>query len=80
MNYITQDSVWELIINKFKEFRNNENILSQGLPVLKSYKKTQKASQILNWWSEVEQLSIVQTLDYSHMFTTDIQAIVRQEY
>lgn len=72
VNYITQDSVWELIINKFKEFRSNEKILSQGLPVLKSYKKTQKASQILNWWSEVEQLSIVQTLEYSHMFTTDI--------
>lgn len=45
VNYITQDSVWELITNKFKEFRSNEKILSQGLPVLKSYKKTQKANE-----------------------------------
>lgn len=72
VNYITQNNVWELIKNRFQDFRKNENILSQGIPVLKSYKKNQQATQVSNWWNEVEQLSIEQALEYSYLFTTDI--------
>lgn len=72
VNYITQDDVWKLIKNKFKEFQNNKNILSKGIPVLKSYRKNQQASQVTSWWGEVEQLSIEQALEYSYLYTTDI--------
>jgi len=72
VNYITQDDVWKLIKDKFKEFQKNKNILSQGIPVLKTHRKNQQSSQILNWYSEVEQLSIEQALEYSYLYTTDI--------
>lgn len=72
VNYITQKDVWELIKNKFNEFQKNKNILSKGIPVLKSYKKNQQASQVITWWEEVEQLSIEQALEYSYLYSTDI--------
>lgn len=72
VNYITQNSVWNLIKKRFKEFQSNDNILSQAIPVLKSPKKKQQASQVLNWWNEVEQLSLEQALEYSYLFSTDI--------
>ncbi len=72
VNYITQDDVWKLIKNRFEKFQANENILSKAIPVLNLPKRNQKASQISNWWNEVEQLSIEQTLDYSYLFLTDI--------
>lgn len=72
VNYITQDNVWELIKSRFEVFQKNEKILSKGIPVLKSPKKKQQASQVLNWWNEVEQLSLEQALEYSYLFSTDI--------
>lgn len=72
VNYITQKDVWELIKDRFSEFQKNEKILSKGIPVLKSYKKKQQASQVSTWWEEVEQLSIEQSLEYSYLFSTDI--------
>ena len=72
VNYITQDHVWKLIKKQFKKFQKNEKISSKGIPVLKSPKKKQKASQVANWWNEVEQLSLEQALEYSFLFSTDI--------
>ena len=48
-NYITQEKVWKLIKKRFKSFQKNEKILSKGLPVLKSYKHNQQASQVITW-------------------------------
>ena len=72
VNYITQENVWKLIKNRFKKFQKNEKIASKGIPVLKSPKKKQQASQVANWWNEVEQLSLEQALEYSFLFSTDI--------
>ena len=72
VNYITQDHVWKLIKKQFKKFQKNEKISSKSIPVLKSPKKKQQASQVANWWNEVEQLSLEQALEYSFLFSTDI--------
>ncbi|MBQ2983453.1 MAG: RNA-directed DNA polymerase [Candidatus Gastranaerophilales bacterium] len=72
VNYITQDHVWKLIKKQFKKFQKNKKISSKGIPVLKSPKKKQQASQVANWWNEVEQLSLEQALEYSFLFSTDI--------
>lgn len=72
VNYITQDHIWKLIKKQFKTFQKNEKISSKGIPVLKSSKRKQQASQVSNWWNEVEQLSLEQALEYSFLFSTDI--------
>ena len=72
VNYITQDSVWKLIKSRFKVFAKNKNISCKGIPVLNLPKKGQQASQVANWWNEVEQLSLEQALEYSYLFSTDI--------
>lgn len=72
VNYITQAKVWKLIKTRFNTFQKNGNILSKGIPVLNFSKKKQQASQVLNWWNEVEQLSLEQALEYSYLFSTDI--------
>ena len=59
----------EKIKNRFKKFQKNEKIASKGIPVLKSPKKKQQASQVANWWNEVEQLSLEQALEYSFLFS-----------
>lgn len=72
VNYITQDHIWKLIKKQFKTFQKNEKISSKEIPVLKSSKRKQQASQVSNWWNEVEQLSLEQALEYSFLFSTDI--------
>ena len=72
VNYITQDHVWKLVKKQFKTFQKNEKISCKGIPVLKSPKRKQQASQVGNWWNEVEQLSLEQALEYSFLFSTDI--------
>lgn len=70
---ITKEENWNIILNKFKEFQSCKDITCSSLPTVKSNKqKTEKGEQILTWWEEVEQKSIILSLDYSYIFHTDI--------
>ena len=51
-------------LNNHPTYSINENVSKT--------KKGQQASQVANWWNEVEQLSLEQALEYSYLFSTDI--------
>lgn len=72
VHYITQPYVWRLIKKQFRKFSENKNILCMSLPIINQHFETQQAKQILSWWENVEQLSIIQSLDFSCVFVTDI--------
>jgi len=70
---ISQKDNWELIKNRFKEFRKDPNIECHSLPVFSETEdKSNKEYQILTWWQEIEQKSILLAIDYHYILHTDI--------
>jgi len=73
VNSISGNDNWTFIKNRFKEFRENPNIECHSLPVFsESENKTNKEYQILTWWQEIEQKSILLAIDYHYVLHTDI--------
>lgn len=69
---ITEKENWNLLLERFKKFQENENIKCLSIPIESTSKHKDKASQILKWWEEVEQKSIELALEYNYLFHTDI--------
>jgi len=70
---ITEKNNWEIIKERFKEFRNDKRIECHSLPVIsESDKTTDKSAQILTWWQMIEQRSMKLSLDYNYVLHTDI--------
>jgi hypothetical protein len=67
-------NAWTEILERFKEFRANNNIVCCSIPI---YRKTKRKNiltkkTILNWWEEIEQKSIEYSLEYGCFFNTDV--------
>lgn len=69
---MTAKEHWHELVRRFSDFGKLERIRCASIPVVKDRKKTQRAEQILNWWSEFEQASLAQALKYRLMFSTDV--------
>lgn len=73
VNLITEENNWNTIKERFKKFQKNTQIQCTSIPVYqKANKKKIKAKQILTWWSTFEQKSVQLSLEYRHVFLTDI--------
>jgi magnesium/nickel/cobalt transporter corA len=69
---ITKIDNWNLIMNKFKEFKNPKIEVS-SMPVQKDKNdKNRAATTIRNWWESIEQRTIELSMEYKYMFITDI--------
>lgn len=69
---ITEETNWKKIQERFSEFRCDKIEVS-SIPLVKNEKdKTEMATQIHNWWMNLEQRSIALSLEYKYMFVTDI--------
>lgn len=69
---ITEQINWEKLKERFKKFSKNEKIKCLSIPVQSENKQSDKAQQILNWWEQVEQQSILLSLKYDYIFDTDV--------
>lgn len=69
VRYITEKNNWQLIINRFKYFKD-KHIAVESLPLAVNGKT--KKDVLLNWWETIEQRSIQLSLQYKYMFITDI--------
>ncbi len=71
---ITKPDHWRFILRRFEDFSCNGQIRCLSLPVesLTDLRKD-KAEQIRNWHSGVEQKSIELSLDYEYLIQTDIE-------
>lgn len=69
---ITEIENWGLIVNRFKEFYGNPQILCYSLPHVNISLKANTVDTILNWWDNIEQQSIKLAMDYSYLMITDI--------
>lgn len=74
LNRITEH--WEYIKSKFGEFQSNPNIKCYSIPLVSEQAdnqlKTDVATNVLNWWEEIEQQSIENALYYKYVLVTDI--------
>lgn len=71
---ISEEGNWTRITECFRKF-NNERIIACAIPQVKDPKKKEpfaKSTQILNWWSMMEQTPIELSMEYRYMFLTDI--------
>jgi hypothetical protein len=69
---ITEQKNWEKLQGRFKKFSKNEKIKCLSIPVQSENKQSDKAQQISNWWEQVEQQSILLSLEYDYVFDTDV--------
>jgi len=69
---ITSQKHWEDIKKSFTDFSADKKIECVSLPVTSRSSKTDKAKQILRWWTKFEQRSIALSLRFNHMIQTDI--------
>lgn len=69
---ITKEANWKKLQNRFKKFQRNKKIKCLSIPVQSENKQSDKAQQISNWWEEVEQKSILLSLEYDYIFDTDV--------
>ncbi|PJG86341.1 RNA-directed DNA polymerase [Conservatibacter flavescens] len=69
---ITQQDNWNKIKDRFKVFQSNKQIRCLSIPVESTNQQTDKAQQISQWWENVEQESILLSLEYNYIFDTDI--------
>ncbi len=72
VNNITKTEHWELICNRFCDFRSNTKIKCLSLPIESLTNEKNKAEQIRYWWRTVEQKAIELSLDYELVIHTDI--------
>ena len=71
---ICDEENWQRIIDCFKKF-SCDNIIACAIPQVKDPNKKEpfaKSTQILNWWSMMEQTPIELSMEYRYMFMTDI--------
>lgn len=71
---LCKEENWKRILECFKKF-DCENITACAIPQVKDPNRKEpfaKSTQILNWWSMMEQMPIELSMDYRYMFMTDI--------
>lgn len=71
VNIITEENNWKIIVDRFRQFQNNEKINCCSVPI-EHKKRNSKKRTILNWWNEIEQKSIELALEYNCFLNTDI--------
>jgi len=72
VNLITEKNNWNQIVKRFETFRVSKiNCISIPM-VSQDDNKSNKASQVIKWWEEIEQQSLKMALDYDYILITDI--------
>lgn len=69
---ITEETHWQDICKRFKDFAVNPDIECMSIPVVENTLQTNQKAQILAWWENIEQRSIELSLDYEYLIETDI--------
>lgn len=62
---------WKSLVAALQPAQNSK-IECLSIPIKSSSQNSDKAEQIKAWWENVEQRAIALSLEYEHMFTTDI--------
>jgi len=72
VNLITEEKHWQELVIRFKSFQSDKRIECISIPVESLGDKNDTAETILNWWEEMEQNSIVKSLEFAYSISTDV--------
>jgi hypothetical protein len=73
INLVTLDANWKALQTRIKYLsKKSPNITCTSWPVVNSSRQKQQARQISQWWADMEQSSIVLSMEYRHLFKADI--------
>lgn len=71
INVITDPNNWALIQKRFEEF--GAGIVDCcSAPVLSDDHQTDTAAQVMSWWLEFEQKTLIRSLEFSHLLHSDV--------
>lgn len=71
VNTLTTTKNWEYLVSRFQSFAKSF-VQCISIPRVSQDDDSHKASQVKNWWEEMEQRSIKMALKYDYVFATDI--------
>ncbi len=71
VNTLTESHNWELILNKFQDFKNSV-VECSSYPGKSNTDESDKAERVRTWWLDIEQKSLELSLEFEYIFTTDI--------
>lgn len=71
VNLICEPNNWESIQKRFSEFKGGA-VECCSIPVIPVADEKDVAAQIKSWWVNVEQQSLVHSLEFSHVLQTDV--------
>lgn len=72
VNTITEETNWNTILGRFKYIDLISKVECMSLPIVSENNKSDKANQILKWWQSIEQKSLELSLEFNHIYHTDI--------
>jgi hypothetical protein len=71
VNLICCPENWLQITARLSSFKKNKVVCCSS-PIIPGDQQSQNAAQVRNWWQAVEQQSLVQSLEFSHILQTDV--------
>ncbi|NLE90491.1 MAG: RNA-directed DNA polymerase [Dehalococcoidales bacterium] len=71
VNLICKDENWNSITNRWSSFQGGM-VDCCSCPVSSENDEKDKAAQVTNWWNQVEQQSLIYSLEFSHVLHTDV--------
>lgn len=71
VNLICKDDNWNTIKDRWSSFQGGK-VDCCSCPVLSDNDEKDKATQVTNWWNQVEQQSLMYSLEFSHLLHTDV--------
>ena len=73
VNLITSFDNWQIILDKFKDFRKNNSINCISMPIKSlGIHNNDTKETIISWWEQFEQNSIEAALEYTYCIQTDV--------
>ena len=72
VNLITEPENWALLQKRFSEFGSGSAVECYSVPVMGDETQKDVEAQINSWWVNIEQRSLVYSLQFSHILQTDV--------
>lgn len=72
VNKLTCEENWQFLKNRFTEFQQDERIVCLSIPRESTGSKSDKATQIMHWWKNLEQAQVELALDFEYCIQSDV--------
>jgi len=72
VNLICDPNNWAILQKRFSEFKESGTVECYSVPVAADDDQKDVAAQIRSWWVDVEQRSLIYSLEFSHLLQTDV--------